>query len=370
MSKIKSISWAILPNNAPSFLLDWELTLKCNLDCTYCLEGPEGTHDNNGKHPPLEECLESIDFMYEYVDEYMKQRKSNQRKVVLNVYGGEALFHPDIVEILEATKAKYEQYKERWHLTITTTTNGIINKSIWKKITPLIDEFTISYHAENYPKQEKLFFENLLTAEKSNSRVKCVIMMHDSLWDKSMRCVEFCEKNNIRHVAKPFDNPDRYYTKEQFSYFENVWGVKTTPTLTKNDQVISIHNGRPCCGGRCMSLNNDLKSRVTYIPRQNFQGWKCSVNHFFLYVRQISREVFVNKDCKMKFDGEVGPIGSLDNTKEIVETLKLQMDSKMPTITCAKKLCSCGICAPKADNNEDFKELMSRTLTNIDILEI
>lgn len=370
MTKIKSISWAILPDNAPSFLLDWELTLKCNLDCSYCPEGPYGTHDKNGIHPPLVECLESIDFMYAYVDEYMKQRKPRQRKVVLNVYGGEALFHPDIIEILKATKTKYEQYKDRWHLTVTTTTNGVINKSIWKEIIPLIDEFTISYHAENYPKQEKLFFENLLEAHESDSRVKCVVMMHDTLWDKSMNCVKFCEENNIKHIAKPFDNSDRYYTNEQFSYFKNKWNSDITPALPDNDQIISIHNGRACCGGRCMSVNNDLKSRVTYIPRQNFQGWKCSVNHFFLYVRQASREIFVNKDCKMKFDGSVGPIGLLDDTNAILETLKSQMSSGMPVITCAKNLCLCGICAPKAEDKDDFKNLMSRTLTNIDILEI
>ena len=218
MSKIKSISWAILPDNAPSFLLDWELTLKCNLDCSYCLEGPDGCHDLNGKHPSLEECLDSIDFMYEYVDEYMKQRKPKQRKVVLNVYGGEALFHPNIVEILKATREKYDRYKKDWHLTITTTTNGVVNKRIWKEIIPLIDEFTISYHAENYPKQEKLFFDNLLDAQKS-SRIKCVIMMHDTLWNKSMRCVDFCKEHNINHIAKAFDNPDRFYTEEQFNYF-------------------------------------------------------------------------------------------------------------------------------------------------------
>ena len=370
MSTIKSISWAILPDNAPSFLLDWELTLKCNLDCSYCGEGPDGAHDNNGKHPPLKECLGAIDFMYAYVDEYMKQRKVNQRKVVLNVYGGEALFHPDIVEILKATREKYDRYKDNWHLTITTTTNGVINKSIWKEIIPLIDEFTISYHAENYPKQEKLFFENLLEAHKSKSRVKCVIMMHEKLWDKSMQCIKFCEENNVRYLAKPLDTIDSHYTEEQSNYFKRTWNIDLGPALSKDSQTVSIHNGRACCGGRCMSLNNDLKSNVTYIPRQDFRGWSCSVNHFFLYIKQASREVFVNKDCRMRFDGSVGPIGLLDDTDAILKTLRSQMTSRIPVITCAKKLCFCGICAPKADNKDDFKDLMSRTLTTTDILEV
>ena len=51
---------AIDPNNRISFLLDWELTMKCNLDCSYCGNG----HDNSTKHPPLNECLKTLNFMF------------------------------------------------------------------------------------------------------------------------------------------------------------------------------------------------------------------------------------------------------------------------------------------------------------------
>ena len=68
---IDSIAFALDPANVPSFLLDWEVTKLCNLDCSYCSTGLEGGQDNNTKHPPLEECLRTIDFMYEYVDLYM-----------------------------------------------------------------------------------------------------------------------------------------------------------------------------------------------------------------------------------------------------------------------------------------------------------
>ena len=62
MTNIKSIGFALDPNNVPSFLLDWEVTRLCNLDCTYC---GEAGHDNSTKHPPLDECLRTIDFMIE-----------------------------------------------------------------------------------------------------------------------------------------------------------------------------------------------------------------------------------------------------------------------------------------------------------------
>jgi len=137
MTKINSIAFALDPTNVTSFLLDWELTKLCNLDCSYCSTGISGGHDNTTKHPSLAECLKSIDFMYEYVDQYMKYKKPTQRKVILNVYGGESLFHPDIVEILQACRDKYKQYKNHWYLTITCTTNGVVGEKRWSEVEPL-----------------------------------------------------------------------------------------------------------------------------------------------------------------------------------------------------------------------------------------
>ena len=108
-------------------------------------------------------------------------------------------------------------------MTITTTTNAVINKSIWQKIIPLIDEFTVSYHAENLPKHERLFFDNLLKLKEKNKRVKCVVMMHNDsvLWNKSINAVKFCQENSIRYLAKTFDGEDRSYSKVQFNTARN-----------------------------------------------------------------------------------------------------------------------------------------------------
>ena len=376
MSEIKSIGFALDPSGTPSFLLDWELTKKCNLDCSYCSTGIDGGHDNTYSHPLLDECLSTIDFMYNYVDLYMSNKKSTQRKVVLNVYGGESLFHPDIVEILTACREKYKPYADRWVLTITTTTNAVVNKSIWKKLLHLIDEFTVSYHAENLPKQEQLFFANLLDLKDNNKKVKCVVMMHNTpaLWKKSVNAVEFCQANDIRYVAKPFDNPGLSYTSEQFDYFKDFWisntnqknvesSVERLNQVGTTEKVVSICEGRACCGGRKLALNNDLKSSVTFVTKQGFKDWYCSVNWFFLFVRQTDGAVFVNKDCKMDFNGNVAPIGNLVNKDTILSTLAAQLTTNsMPIIKCAKSLCFCGYCAPKAKDLNDFKELISRNV--------
>ena len=168
MNDIHSIGFALDPNGIPTFLLDWEITRLCNLDCTYC---DESGHDNSTKHPPLDECLRTIDFMYEYVDLYMQYKKHTQRKVTLNVYGGESLFHPNIVEILETCRKQYEPYRDRWHLTITCTTNGIVGKNQWERIVPLVDEFSVSYHTENLPKQKQQYLDNILYLHKNKKKI-------------------------------------------------------------------------------------------------------------------------------------------------------------------------------------------------------
>jgi pyruvate-formate lyase-activating enzyme len=384
MNQINSIGFSLDPTNVPSFLLDWELTKLCNLDCSYCGTGIEGGHDNTTDHPPLDECLKSIDFMYEYVDLYMQHKKPSQKKVILNVYGGESLFHPNIVEILQACRDRYTQYQDQWYLTITCTTNGIVGKNRWAEIVPLIDEFTVSYHSENLPKQKQQYKDNMLYLKEHNKKFKCVIMMHNNaeLFANSEEMIDFCKLNELRYVAKPLDNVESnwMYNQEQFGKLKTFWisKVPVSQKITyesnlelvgKTDLVSSIHEGRPCCGGRKLSLNGDLKSNVSFVPRQGFKGWSCSVNWFFLFVRQLDGAVFTNKDCKTSTTGQVEPLGYLDRQDEIIQTLRTQLETKtMPIIQCVKDICCCGFCSPKAESQTDFMDLIKRNVP-IDVFQ-
>lgn len=372
------MGFSLDPTAPPAFLLDWEVTKKCNLDCSYCPStGPTANHDNSTKHPPLAECLETIDFMYAYVDLYMQYKRESQRKVVLNVYGGESLHHPNIVEILVASREKYLKYADNWHLTITCTTNGVVGKEKLAKITPLIDEFTVSFHAEASKTQQQQFFESLTIIKESNARLKAIIMMHnqDLLWDNCQAALEFCQHNNIKAIPKMFDCVgDKWrYDIKKIEFVSNTWSnhsnqkgkdllSKTIEVLSESQSPVSyIEKGRACCGGRKLSVNNDLKSCMGFVPKQGFRGWYCSVNWFFLFVRQLDRKVFVNKDCGMSFSGHPAPLGTLEEPEKMIKQLGLWLGSKtMPVIQCDKDLCFCGFCAPKSDNRADFDELIFR----------
>jgi pyruvate-formate lyase-activating enzyme len=358
---------AIDPNNRISFLLDWELTLKCNLDCSYCGPG----HDNSTSHPPKDECIKSLEFMFEYVDLYMNTKPKGIRYVILNVYGGESLHHPDIVEILSQIQEKYQPYRDRWHLTVTTTTNAIISHKKLSNILPYIDEFTVSYHAENTDKQKQQFKDNLLIIAQSGKRQKCVVLMHQepNFFQDTNEMISWLTENNIKSLPRQLDgndgiDGDRIYSRTQVQWFDKFYKTKTfgqTTTLLQ-DKVEShlTEVGRACCGGRQTCQDQNYKDRHFYVSNK-FPDWYCSVNYFFVYVRQVTGEIFTNKDCKMNFDGQVGPIGNLNNTDLILSTLKTQLDTgTLPVIQCKKSKCQCGLCAPKAKNLDTYKSIIKK----------
>lgn len=368
-NSVRSVEPAIDPNNRPSFLIDWEVTLKCNLDCDYCPTGLYGGHDNTTKHPDLEQCLQTVRGMFAYVDLYMLTKPASIRYCVLNVYGGESLHHPNIVEILQYIHQQYEQYKSRWHLTVTTTTNAIVTEKKLQSIIPLIDEFTVSYHTNNSDQQKAQFKQNLFLIKNSGKRVKCVVLMHNSpeLFEDSQKMIDWCNENSVKYLPKQLDEPlDQTkfdYTESQIVWFKNFYNQRSYQSkIIINDSESLKQQGRGCCGGRQFCQDQDYNARSSYINNK-FTDWHCSVNHFFLYIKQVTGEVFVNKDCKMNYSGTVGPIGNIFEFDTLLETTAQQIQNKtLPVIVCAKSNCECGMCAPKAQLPVTYHAIMKKYL--------
>jgi len=359
---------AIDPNNRIGFLLDWELTMKCNLDCSYCPSGLYGGHDNTTRHPPMADCLSALDFMFAYADLYMNSKPKGIRYVILNVYGGEALHHPDIVEILSTIQSKYQPYSDRWPLTVTTTTNAIVSSHRLEQIIPYIDEFTVSYHSESSLKQQQQFRDNLLAIKQSGKRQKCIVMMpHESThFQQAVDMIDWLNQNDIKILPKQLDDGTKTnsYNQTQIQWFDKFYQSKTFNQPMNLLQGVEKSNltdiGRSCCGGRQTCVDQNYKQRHFYVDNK-FPNWYCSVNQFFLHVKQVNGEVFVNKDCKMTFDGTVGPIGNLNNVEQILTSLKDQLDNKnQPVIQCKKYNCLCGLCAPKAKHLDTYKSIMKK----------
>jgi pyruvate-formate lyase-activating enzyme len=362
---------AIDLKNKITFLLDWELTMKCNLDCSYCQTGIYAGHDNSTAHPPLDQCLQTIDFMFKYVDLYMRHKPKGLRYVVLNVYGGESLHHPNVIEILEQVHQRYLSYQDAWHLTVTTTTNAIVSERKLDCVIPLIDEFTASYHTESTNRQKQQFRDNLLKIKQAGKRLKTVVLMHTDpeKFSDAQQMIAWLNKNEIQVLPRQLDDNTTYtlnYNTQQVKWFDNLYKSKSSD---KQHSIIKIESestnlsdtGRACCGGRSLCENSDRKNQKFYILDNKFSGWSCSVNWFFLYIKQVNGEVFVNRDCKMNFDGKVGTIGNLSDTQSMIDYLDQSLQSRsLPTIVCNKYKCHCGLCAPKARTPELFDQMFSK----------
>jgi len=286
----------------------------------------------------------------------MSTRPTGLKYVVLNVYGGESLYHPDIVTVLRQVHERYKPYQARWHLTVTTTTNAIISPKQLKKIIPLIDEFTVSYHTEATDRQKQQFRDNLITIRDSGQRQKCIVLMHQQseLFEDANNMIAWLKEHNINFLPKQLDGVDDY-NSEQIVWFDQLNQTKTFGT-TVNQQTTR----RACCGGRQLCADQNYKERHHYTTNQ-FPDWYCSVNHFFLYIKQVTGEIFVNKDCLMNFEGSVGPIGHLGATELMLSKLKMQLDTDtLPVIQCKKSRCLCGLCAPKAKNLDTYRSIMKK----------
>lgn len=340
----------IEPTETLSFQIAWESTLKCNLDCSYCGDG----HNNRIPHPSLEESLKTVDFIVEYVDEYMKKKPKEYQRANLNIQGGESLAHPNIIEIL--TYAREARKKVDWYLGIATITNAVVKDKVWKRLVDLIDYFTISFHTESTKAQQDQVKKNILYLKQQNKNFYVAVLMHPKNWTTCTEMIEWCQENSINYSPRQIDHKwsdFRFnYTKEQTKYLT---GKEPTDLLQKISIMVTkgfdlSAQGRKCCGGQSLCTNEGTCDFV----KNKFKGWHCSVDQFFLYIRQTTGEVFTNKDCRMNFDGEIGPIGNLKNTSEILKKIKEKTDP----IVCKKSSCWCGLCAPKAKTKDLYNEII------------
>jgi hypothetical protein len=63
----------------------------------------------------------------------------------------------------------------------------------------------------------------------------------------------------------------------------------------------------------------------------------------------------------MTFDGTVGPLGSLDDSEQILKKLEDDLkNNSLPIIKCNKEFCRCGLCAPKAESTELYNQIMTK----------
>jgi hypothetical protein len=192
------------------------------------------------------------------------------------------------------------------------------------------------------------------------------------LFADAQQMISWCQQHNVKFLPRQVDhtvNSTQFnYDSSQVVWFDKLYAKKTykitdrmaLPGLDASQKINLSTVGRACCGGRSLCKNQSYKNRDFYVDNK-FTDWYCSVNEFFVFIKQVNGEIFVNKDCKMNFNGGVGPIGNLIDTQSLLDRLRSQIQNKnRPVIQCKKQRCLCGLCAPKAKHRKDFENIMEK----------
>ena len=379
-------------NTGAVFQVTWDLGRRCNYDCSYC---PVTRHDNFSPHASLEELKSNTDFLFEYIDTYMQYRKFKFTSIGFT--GGEPTVNPNFIPFIQYLKSEYEtKYANKWKANFALTSNGAMGKNMAQKVMENLRHITVSYHAESDNKLKQQVRDRILQfhteGPKYGMTMSVNVMFHAEHFDECKDLCDFLDQNGVKYVPRVIgEEPDskpsfaHKYNEEQLTYMRDFWKNKNaklnkekeaTKVLsaagekTSEKKKLGLVEGRPCCGSREMCLSNNGVSRnATFADLREFKGWQCSVNWFFLHLEQQTDQVFHHQTCQARFDGTRGPIGNISKGKKIIKNLKKQLKANsLPTITCPRHVCGCGLCAPKSKYKENYINVIKNHI-DVQVLE-
>jgi len=343
------------------FQIIWDLGRRCSYACSYC-----PPHRNNKWSPmaDFEELCRTMKYVNDYSTLYDDFRKKPSIKK-LSFTGGEPTLNPAFFDFMQYISDNYSNYSRG------LTTNGWFGKKNLEKVKKYTTTGTISYHCESTEKQKKVVIENIIELKKT---YKVNVMFHKNFFDECVDLCDLLEKEGVNYIPRIIGDDindelsisygyTHVYSRDQMKWFRKFWNNKGQETSKKGDSQKGL--GRPCCGGRCFKVNDH---DAYFLPSTNFQGWKCMINWYFLFLNQELDKVWTHQTCAVNLNGEVAPLGNISNFDKIIDDLSkfLYSDKKIPMITCPKTFCGCGLCITKAKNDHDIDSLFKNHTKYLD----
>ncbi len=370
---------AIDDKNEQQLMVVWDLGRRCTYACSYC---PPHRKNNWSATASLQELKSTADSLERYSNIYNNMR-NKPFKVATSFTGGEPTVNPSFFPFLEYLQDKYPKWKR------TLTTNGFYSKRKLKIVMDTTDFTTVSWHCEGTPAQKVQVRENLQTMLDAGYNYKINIMFHEQP-DYYQECIElaqWCDDNGVMYTPRVIgdqgdvkqglkDKTVHTYTDKQLTWMKRYWEAKKSgsrrpaydaskPKVAPPPGVMMMATqtpkktvgqtiGRPCCGGRNLDLLvNEEWTKGTFVYDNNFNGWSCMINWYFLYIHQEIDVIWHHQTCQVNLDGKVGPISSVSKFDEYCDKLEAQVSTgHIPYIRCPKTHCGCGLCVPKAKHDQ------------------
>lgn len=370
---------AVDDNETDSLLVIWDLGRRCTYTCSYC---PPHRRNNWSPTASFDELVRTADSVARYGEIYNRYR-SKPFKISCSFTGGEPTVNPDFFPFLEYLSEKHPSMHR------TVTTNGFYSERRLEQVMNNTTFSTISYHCESTAEQKARVRLNMKIMHERKYKFKVNVMFHqDDEYFKE--CIDLCQwfdDVGISYTPRVIgdegtikgglrDKTVHLYSDWQMDWLKQFWNLKNSHVLredketdTASTQEIAQSNtpqqpknlvgqsiGRPCCGGRRMSLMDEIGNwdDAKFLTNNNFQGWNCMINWYFLYIHQEIDQVWHHQTCQVDLNGEVKPIcrvSELDKYCDQLETTIKQTGS-IPLIRCPKTHCGCGQCVPKARRDD------------------
>jgi MoaA/NifB/PqqE/SkfB family radical SAM enzyme len=345
---------AINLSNPEPMMVTWDLGRRCNYDCTYC----EASRHNNYSSPAtLESLKDTFNFIQDWTSIYNNKRKVKSH-VNVDFTGGEPTVNPNFWNLVKYIKEEHVGFN------VGLTTNGTWPEKDIDKISKYIDGITISWHAEADPKLKQRVLNNVLLIKEHNIWLQVNVMMHCEYFEEAKSVCNFLKEHGVKYNPVPigdgttphsgwFKDSDgimrrtsHEYTEEQQEWFWNEVGI-----ANKADRPLQGTDvGRKCCGGRCLQGKVNDSWEPVKLVENKFQGWHCMVDWFFMHIDQETGNIYHHQTCQAKKDGTTGPIGTLANTKQLLNSIDLDKH-----IICPNQRCGCGMCIPKAKELGEYE---------------
>lgn len=346
-------------------MITWDLGRRCNYDCTYC----ESTrHDNHSNYVNLDDLKNTFNFIKQWTNLYNNKR-SNGNSTSINFTGGEPTISPNFWELVDYIKLSNGNYN------LGLTTNGSWGSSYSEKIIKEFNGVTISYHAEADEKFKKRVIENIIRLSKSNIWLQVNVMLHVDHWQECVDVCEMLKSKGIKHNPRPIGDGNierkgwfidtdgstrrtsHTYNADQKQWFFNYLGIEDqTDGRSQGTEL-----GRGCCGGRCLKGKVNDQWQDINIVDTNFKDWYCMVDWYFLHVDQHTKLVYHHQTCQALHNKQRGALGTLDDSTTLLQDLKKRLENPTPII-CPNQRCGCGMCVPKAKNQEDFNDIWNSNI--------
>jgi len=352
-------------------MVTWDLGRRCNYDCSYC---QAHHHNNYSKHRTLDECTTVFDFIKEWTDTYNSYRNT-EFPTTINFTGGEPTNNPNFWKILEYISQRDPA------ISLSLTTNGAFNKKYVDHIVKYMSGVTVSYHTEADPMLKEQVIQNVLELSKHKIWMQVNLMMHVDHWDECVAVYERLKSHNVTVKLRPIgdgafaikgwfidtDGSNRRTTHE-YSEAQQEWFWKQHGVDYKAVKQSAGHDmGRQCCGNRelcgkseCKTDQPEAKWEDISLINTEFKGWSCMVDWYFLHIDHETELVYHHQTCRAKHGKQVGAIGSLTDTKAMLDTMKARLSNKViDHIICPNSRCGCGMCVPKAKDAQVFEEIFN-----------